>query len=403
MPKFKKVIATPGTYQGTDMVNGGKAEQKQDVARLKAYAEKFNQMRAAGLEVPAPAKHLLNIVPVKSDDDVTKASMVGSKANYGFWEKLEVNADGALEGIVDVPLAEDAERIGKTVLATSPMIHSEWTDGNGKVWKDVITHIALVNQPIEAGQTNFVPVLAMAHSMGFDELKIVALGGSPDDDTTIGGSKEGINAKTATVKDALAILKQCGLTLPPDTTPENLVEYIVVAGGAIAASNGEDDDEEEEMQTKGKKQPNPIAMAHGDDEVKNEHLLQFATNQVKASYKSRLDALVTSGRLPAKTRKEKFDPQVEVVALAFDDTTGEPVPNMLDTMLETLEAMPANPLLKNQTAGTNKTSKTKAGVVAMATEEELPPDYLGEDEESLSDEQIDSYLATTGMNTWGKR
>lgn len=396
MPKFQKVIATPGTYEGTDMVNGGRAKQVQDAARLKEYARKFNEMRAAGLEVPAPAKHLLNVVPV---DATGKASMVGSKANFGFWEKLEVNEKNELVGTVDVPLDADAEMVGKTVCATSPMIHSEWTDGSGKVWKDVITHIALVNQPIEKGQQNFVPVLAMAHEKGFDELTIVALGANNQDDGSAKGPQGDINARTATIKDALAILQQCGLKLPPDTTPENLVEYIVVAGGAVAAANGGDDDDEKELENKGKKEPNPIAMSHstGDDEVKNEHLLAFATTQVRNGYKARLDNLVATGRLSAKIRKDKFDPQVEVVALSFNDETGEPQATMVDTMLEALEALPANPLLKQQTAGNTKGTTKK--VIGMAQEEELPEGYEGEDN-AMDDKAIDDYLASAGMSKW---
>jgi len=118
--KFKKEILTEGLYVTGDG-NGGRQVSFVPKKRIKHWADQHAEMVKAGIRVPAPELHA-------EDEDPNKyITEAGSKSNYGFWEQLslgeKVDEDGTvlatLEGVLDVPLESDAERIGNTVRETS--------------------------------------------------------------------------------------------------------------------------------------------------------------------------------------------------------------------------------------------------------------------------------------------
>jgi hypothetical protein len=143
--KFKKQILRPGVYYVNDGNNGRRLEYI-TAERLKHWADQHKKMVKAGLHVPAPAVH-------KKDANPTNSQKT-SKDNFGWWEQIDFTGE-ALEGVVNIPVQSDQERIGKTVKEVSIYAKPKFVDGLGNEWNDVLTHIAIVTNPIEPNQKNF--------------------------------------------------------------------------------------------------------------------------------------------------------------------------------------------------------------------------------------------------------
>jgi hypothetical protein len=174
----------------------------------------------------------------------------------------ELGADGNLLTTVEMP---DGRKVRGAIKEVSAKISPSWRDGRGRVWKDVVTHVALVGLPVVAGQKGF-SLSAARPDRGAFFLSTQTLanggamadygsppgngsprgngfrggngrpagngfrGGAPpdldDDDDDDGGPDAGADPYFA---DALRCLKEKGIRLPPGTTPGNVFERIVVA------------------------------------------------------------------------------------------------------------------------------------------------------------------------------
>lgn len=144
MAKFKKKVLEPGTYQSPD------GEIVITPERINHWVNSFHKMKEAGLKIPTPWGH-----QSKANPDYEEREFNESKYNAGFLENFEKDDKGALIAIVDVPREEDADRVGTVVQEVSPQVETAWKDGKGRVWEDVITHLAFVTHPVVPGQDNF--------------------------------------------------------------------------------------------------------------------------------------------------------------------------------------------------------------------------------------------------------
>lgn len=132
--RFWKELIREGRW-----VNAGAGFTLQvDRDRLDAWRDRFDAMRDAGIRVPVPWGHSYD-----------------PRDNAGFLEELELR-DGALWGLLNLPMPDDADRVGKTVEAVSVSIHPSFVDGTGREWGEVIEHVALTNYPIVTEQADFV-------------------------------------------------------------------------------------------------------------------------------------------------------------------------------------------------------------------------------------------------------
>lgn len=355
MPLFSKQILKPGRYLARDLT-GKRVEFNVTPERIEHWIENFGKMKRAGLNVPAPWKHDPKSVP---------SSEASSRDNAGFWEKLWVAPDGCLHGQINVPRAEDASRIGTTVKEVSPLVRPEWKDGMGADWQDSISHIALVQKPVASGQDNFEEVVEekdrLAVAASLTDYVGVALDANIAGDDQSG--KLPTSATAPSIQDVLAALAETGLSLPEDTTFENLAERIVVACKAISGSQ-DSEDETQEGKPMTKEQPNPIAMA---EEIKilketvttktTELETQTAANtklktrvdgfvalsleQQKKGFEVRLSDLAKppSPKLTQEFYNKTIKPLLDAYVLSFDED-GKIQPTELDLIIETLEASP---------------------------------------------------------------
>ncbi|OGT57675.1 MAG: hypothetical protein A3E01_02755 [Gammaproteobacteria bacterium RIFCSPHIGHO2_12_FULL_63_22] len=159
--EFRKHILNAGTYRAP------KRTIRITPERIRHWCEQFDRMSQAGLQIPVPWGHV-NSTPRTPDEE----EFWSSKYNAGFVKSLKTDEAGRLLAELEIPLEEDARRVGTVVREVSPEICDRFRDGSGNVWEDVITHVALVNMPVAAGQENFepagTPLVASAGTDGAD-------------------------------------------------------------------------------------------------------------------------------------------------------------------------------------------------------------------------------------------
>lgn len=221
MPKFLKKVLRPTKYFPRDMLTGERKEELFTPERIKHLANRLDEFRTAGLNVYCPPKHDASN-PSTPKDKVT---------NYGFWGQTLLNADGSLAVEVDIPIAEDAVRFGKTIKEVSPYIVKDWKDGNGRVWPgESILHIMAGTHTVDRNQDNFVPLsisdtgststptkdLSIALSDFLEEDEFIALGDESGKDKLLRQSKssESSSSKSGDAKGGSSDKKD---SLKPDS------------------------------------------------------------------------------------------------------------------------------------------------------------------------------------------
>lgn len=157
---IEKEVIAPGTYWYTDQDTG--VPRKLDVTpELTQYwCEQGSKMLSSGLTVPVPCEHDFNAHPMSAKDKLL---------NNAGWVKEYRLHDGKggkgdkLHAIVDIEDMEVYKKLPTTIRWTSPWINS-FTDGQGKQWNNVISHLALTTRPRITNQSPF-PSIAAALSM----------------------------------------------------------------------------------------------------------------------------------------------------------------------------------------------------------------------------------------------
>ena len=238
MPKFTKEVLTEGVYLTGDGKGGRKLEFIPK-KRIDHWAKQHKLMVEAGLKIPAPDLHA-------DDEDPNKyINSEGSKSNYGFWEHLslgeKIDPDtgdtlATLNGIIDVPVQADADRIGTSVKETSIYAKAKFVDGTGRVWEDVLTHISPCTKPIEPGQKNFSPIEEHDLSIAMSMSHRISM------DMNLGNVSEMIGSDSMPSSDLYTMLKTvAGLSIPEGTTMDRLEQALLAAlkQKQLSEQNGE--------------------------------------------------------------------------------------------------------------------------------------------------------------------
>ncbi len=202
MPKFRKDILKIGRYTAPE------GELFVTSEKMNHWVKSSRDMKKAGLKIPVPWGHTDRAKPKTLEE----REYWESKYNAGFLDSLEVNGD-TLSAIIDVPLTADAERVGTIVQEVSPQIEMHWRDGTGRTWDNVITHLALVTQPVVPNQSNFVPYTDDPIQPGTARfsLKNYITPNTVGDDKKMAEEKKKVDNKSL-----LEALSAVGLELPSD-------------------------------------------------------------------------------------------------------------------------------------------------------------------------------------------
>lgn len=165
----EKEIIAPGTYWYTDEKTG--LPRKLDVTPelTKYWKEQGEAMLSSGLTVPVPFEHDFNAHPMTPKDKLLN--------NSGWVKEYRLKQD-KLFGVLDIQDEDIAKKLPRTIRWTSPWINS-FTDGQGKQWNNVISHLALTTRPRVTKQAPFGSVaaaLSMAAEIKVDSNLGVATG-----------------------------------------------------------------------------------------------------------------------------------------------------------------------------------------------------------------------------------
>lgn len=150
MPLVEKEVIRPGTYFYRDEQTGSPRKLVVTPELCRYWHEQGNAMLSAGLTVPVPCEHDFDAHPMTPAEKL--------KGNAGWVKGYSLKGD-ALFSSVDITDADIHKRLPTTIRWTSPWINS-FTDGAGKEWKNVISHLALTTRPRIINQQPFGSVAA---------------------------------------------------------------------------------------------------------------------------------------------------------------------------------------------------------------------------------------------------
>lgn len=110
--------------------------------------QRVKEMLAAGLQIPVAIEHQSSAKPMYHDD-WERYLAERAWATCGYLVDAEVQPDGKLKLIFDVPNADDAKRV-EVIKFVSPEIMTDFVDGSGRMWDGMsITHLAVTPKPVQ--------------------------------------------------------------------------------------------------------------------------------------------------------------------------------------------------------------------------------------------------------------
>lgn len=146
----EKEVIRPGVYFYKDQQTGEPRKLVVTPELTRYWHEQGNAMLSQGLTVPLPCEHDFDAHPMTPAEKL--------KNNAGWVKEYQIK-NNRLYAVTDIQDAELAKKLPTTIRYTSPWINS-FTDGNGKEWKNVISHLALTTRPRIVNQEPFGSVAA---------------------------------------------------------------------------------------------------------------------------------------------------------------------------------------------------------------------------------------------------
>ena len=170
--EIRKEIIRPGTYTYIDPRTNKPEKLTVTTDTIKHFHKTGSDMLKAGLSVPVPIEHQADAVPMTESERAAKQlkDNGGWVSGYEIGEvKQKINGKetvvkDVLFGKLDIQDQSIVDKLPKTIRFVSPHINS-FTDGAGKKWDSVISHVALTTRPRITNQEPFAPNMAAALSL----------------------------------------------------------------------------------------------------------------------------------------------------------------------------------------------------------------------------------------------
>lgn len=150
--KIWKEVIRPGTYFYIDPDTHKPASMTASDEDVRYWHDQGKEMLKAGLSIPIPLEHQ----PGMGAMTAAEKAAANLKNNAGFIEDYKIRSGNRLYGLHDIPDESLAKKLPSTIKFTSPWFNS-FTDGSGKKWEGVISHVALTNRPRIVNQEPFKP------------------------------------------------------------------------------------------------------------------------------------------------------------------------------------------------------------------------------------------------------
>jgi hypothetical protein len=335
------------------------------------YAERGNQMLNS-VAVPVCWGHRDDAKPVSLDAAKTDFA----RGTAGYVDRFVLDGGRAFAE-ADIPDESEARR-AKNVRFASPEIE-QFTDGTGRDWGEVVTHLALTPRPRQHDQE---PITRLSFNPKRIRLAIDAEKGTdmadekddpkPEGDDkpkkTEGDTTEGMNY----FSEAMEMLKAKGVNLPDDTTPENAWERIYVA---CMQNETPGDDSLLPPPTEEASPPMgaPISLGFQKQE-------KLATALAQKNLNSQISGLKNSGRITPEIEKKLKDRLVKV-QLSFDKD-GELKRNEVIVQVEAYAALPQwsawKPSAGTRLANETTVEEAPANPLAMPRDGDFTPEQVDE-------------------------
>lgn len=372
---FKKSTLHVGTYHSPD------GEVVVTPARLSHWAGEHQRLTDANQVVPMHWDHSGNpdeLKPIAMDafdrKDRTAENSVGKLTGFTLAE------DGQSADIEFVTLTPSAtEKVESNAVYVSPVIFPAWKDGAGNQYSDVITHMDLVDHPVDHSQGPAVPIekpIACAIRMGLSPKPFRMSQELPmaDADKTADNSTPGDGTQPS-VKEVLDSLGEFGLKLPGDTTEANFFDRVrtaAIAGTDDPSISGADITAAD---------PQIMTMS-----LQARQALAFGEQQHRKSVMGELDHLLQSGRCtPAEYDDHKQS--VGIMKLSLDDK-GNPSQGAAEHWIKSRQPVPEGTFWSND-------EKLKR-MSAMPAEQPGPTSFGGEMSQADEDAQVERMTARLG-------
>ena len=378
---FRKSMLKIGTYHSPD----GEVEITPE--RLQHWSQEFGKLTSAGQVVPMHWDHsdkLEDLQPISMDSFARRDRSAAN--SVGRLTKFNVAPDGQSAEIEFVTLTSDAtEKTKNNAVYVSPVIFPEWKDGAGNTYTDVITHMDIVDHPVDHSQGPARPVKC-AIRMGYGKPYKMSEENMEDEDKKA-KDEETVDVEDVTemgmdeempmpeepagpsIQDVMQALGRLGLVLPSDTDESNFVDRVRTA--AIAKAAGE---QEPEMEDDDMGQQNPVVQ---DPQIATMSLqarqaLAYGERQHRSSVQSHLDNLLKTGRCtPAEHNQRKSG--VAAIKLSLDKS-GNPRKSDVESWIESREAVPKGTFWSDEQKLTRMSAQPHPGPVnfnsQMSNEEE---------------------------------
>jgi len=385
MAKFKVATLESGrTYHSPD------GELVVTPERLKHWARSFRRMSESGHGIPISWDHAED--PDKSKP--VKLPAGGSRKRpaidtVGYLDAFKLIDGGKkAELTLDVRGKDNIDKVGDNLAYVSPVIFEKWPDGDGVIHTDCITHVDLVQHPVDHHQSELERAddsIACALRLGLDTGKPIVYRlqtedeESSSDDSTPTDADDSADETAETTDDAerlsriMELLRTQSIDLSDDTTVDTFLEHLEQALRTAAAMSSEGD----EMGTGNLEAATPEFAAFSLDAKKYQ---AHADRQHRSDVVRRLGLLLEEGRCtPAEVKAREA--AVNVVRLSLDDK-GEHTPTTVEGWIESREAVPR---------GTFWDAEKRTRLSQMEADEH--PNGLQTQGDEVGDEEADEIVA----------
>lgn len=363
---FRKAVLKPGTYHSPD------GAVSVDAAKLAHWRDTFQRMKAAKQVIPIDWDHATSadkLVPL-SLSDYKRARSARNTVGHLVDMKI-LPGDAGAELTLEIGDAVAAEKAEKNLVYVSPVIFPKWRDGAGTEYADCVTHVDLVNHPVDHSQGPFVPAesgaIACAIRMGLGAP--YRLGDVMDDDDKAGNGDEtleeigdgdgdgdgvanegtpeetaaaGVNDDAGKLADVIKALAGMNIVLSPDTTTANFLQHVHQALLTAAAHRGEANGNQTAAAPGAADGAGPTTVADPGMAVfslEQRQQLEWADKQHREGVAARLKRVLENGQCtPAESEAMKRHLPAVKLSLGGD---GKPVPSRLEDWLAARESVPA--------------------------------------------------------------
>lgn len=402
---IKSVLHAGRTYHSPD------GEVTPTPARLKHWASEFKRLSDAGYVVPVDWDHADSadkMQPVLMSEHKKRRSAANT---VGKLAKFNVAKDGS-HATIEVELTDPKAqgRAERNEVYVSPVIFEKWRDGAKNQYRDVVTHVDLVNHPVDHSQGPFVEspkpepgTVALAIRMGLGQPAVLRMGDNPfdDDEEDKDGDGDGVANEgepteapaesppmsgaeaenpdmppKATDKTKLAAvvagLGQLGVVLPSDFdfSADGSLDILLASLNTLIGAQNEAEAEEQEAEAEDEEKPMTVA------DPGYAAMSLYAQRQHQDTLSKRLDELARRGNCtPAEV--EKFKGSINTIKLSLDSTGKQLGKSELEQFLESRESLP------DGAAWDPKTRTAK-----LSLEEVSPPRGMDRLSDDLTEEEV---------------